>query len=121
MDRQTSEAVRQMLTDVIATHTEKMTGELNLIKQDLSYIKIQTTKTNGQVIRNTDDIQKLQQLLNKDHFLTCPNSDRIESLENIEVGRKGVWRFVVTLGSLAVGSFAIILTIVEIMKLIKKA
>jgi hypothetical protein len=120
MDRQTSEAVRQMLTDVIAAHTEKMTGEFNLMKQDLSYIKIQTTKTNGQVIRNTDDIQKLK-LLNKDHFLTCPNSDRIESLENIEVGRKGVWRFLVTVGSLAVGSFAIVLTIIEIMKLIKKA
>lgn len=47
----------------------------------LSFIKEQTTKTNGRVTKTEDDIKKLN-ILDSQHIANCPRVKDIEKLEN---------------------------------------
>lgn len=48
--------MRQMITDLLAIHTENIEGKFNVIRVELSAIKEQTTKTNGRVTRNEEAV-----------------------------------------------------------------
>ena len=49
MNHEDREEVRQMLTDILSGHVEKIDGQYRVIRAQLSAIEVQTTKTNGRV------------------------------------------------------------------------
>lgn len=106
-------AMRQILTDVLAVHTAEINGQFNLIKQELHFIKDQTTKTNGRVTRHDELFHKME-LIEKDHFLKCPNTERISTLEDDRTGKKSIESFVVKVGMFVAAVTGIVIAIIEL-------
>lgn len=117
MSKQDSDEIRQLLKDVLATHTAEINGQFNLIKQELSFIKEQTIKTNGRVNKHDELFQKMQ-LSEKDHFQHCPNTTRIEALEDVNVGKKSVDGFIIKVGGFFGAAILIVIAVIEL--IIKK-
>lgn len=113
MTQQDSNTIRQLLTDILSTHTAEIDGKFNLIKQELNFIKEQTTKTNGRVTKHDEIIQSIQ-MIEKDHFIKCPNTDRLGLLEDSETARKSVYRFIILVGSFVSTFIVIVIAIIEL-------
>lgn len=92
--------VRQMLTDILSGHHEELKGRLNVIQANLVRVETQTTKTNGRVTAIEDKIEILEKEEIK-HTVNCPNVVRIKSLEDAEISRKAIVKFVVGGAALA--------------------
>ena len=116
MNKLDREEMRQLLTDVLSAHTAEIGGQFQLIKQELGQIKEQTIKTNGRVNRHDEELQNLK-LIEKDHFVHCPNSDRLDNLETLKEQYVGAWNFIIK----AAATFsAIALIAIAILELIIK-
>lgn len=102
--------VRQMLTDVLRGHHEEMKGRLNVIQANLLRVEAQTTKTNGRVTIVEDKIEILEKEEIK-HSVNCPNESRIKTLEEAEISRKAIIRFVVG-GSALAGTIGALLAVI---------
>lgn len=121
MNSEDKAELREMLNNIMAVHSEKTTGEFNVIKVELAAIKEQTTKTNGRVNKLEDKIEvkisdkiiaidsRIETLKTNDieHILHCPHTARIQELENQQLSRKTVRNFVLVL----IASLSTILTI----------
>lgn len=88
-----TDVMRQLLTDVLATHTAQIDGKFELIKQELGQIKEQTTKTNGRVTRLEEKTEVLK-INDIEHVTHCPHASRIQSLENSELSKKSIYKFI---------------------------
>lgn len=98
---------RLMLTDVVNVLAAELNGKLDLINNEVGHIKVQTTLTNGRVTKLEEKTQTLRE--NEiDHLARCPNMVRIQTLENNETSRNGVFRFV----KIATGVIATLATII---------
>jgi predicted nuclease with TOPRIM domain len=98
---------REMITDIYATHNAKIDGKFNVIRVELAAIKEQTTKTNGRVTKLEDKIEtkitdKISNIDNRieilktndiEHILHCPNISKIQELENQQLSRKSITKF----------------------------
>ena len=93
--------IREMFSDIIGTHSEKMNGEFKLIRQELVTIKEQTIKTNGRVNALEEEAEKLRKA-DLEHSLKCPNVGRIIALEKSEFSRKAIIMFIIKALSVAV-------------------
>ena len=51
---------RQMFTDILEGHYQKVEGQFNLVNLKLSSIEAQTTRTNGRVTALEDKTEKLE-------------------------------------------------------------
>lgn len=69
MDSEDRKEVREMLTDVLSGHTEKIEGQYRVIRSQLSAIEIQTTKTNGRVTKLEDKVEKTEKDLEEYRML----------------------------------------------------
>jgi hypothetical protein len=105
MTLQDEQKTRQLISDVIGKPLAEIIGELKLQSQVIKTIDENTTKTNGKVAEHEKIIRNLLDLENG-HFVKCPNTDKIITLEKMEVGRKAISSFTwkqVTLGGVIAG------------------
>jgi len=90
------EIIEKMLYKAIESHSENvgllLGGKFDVINVKLDAIEKQTTKTNGRVNVIEMDIQGLKDA-NKVHVVSCPNTAKITTLEQMEFGRKAVKTF----------------------------
>jgi hypothetical protein len=105
--------IRQMLTDILSGHTEEMKGRFNVIHTNLIQIKEQTTKTNGRVtsLENEMETVKREELL---HVVNCPVIGRVKSLEEKELSRKAVVKFLLLIGGISGGIAGLIVGVLQI-------
>lgn len=79
MNHEDREEVRQLLTDILSGHVEKIDGQYRVIRSQLSAIEIQTTKTNGRVT----DLESKVVNVEKD-LLTHPvNCNQVNEIKEI--------------------------------------
>lgn len=109
------EAVRQMLSDVIALQTADLHKKLDLTIQELGFVKEQTTKTNGRVTKHDEVIRKLE-LEDANHLAKCPNMKRIEGLENDQSERGGALKFIRFAGWILFSVSALVIAWLELFK-----
>lgn len=69
-------SIRQMITDIGAANTAEIKGELALIKQEVSFVREQTTRTNGRVNRHDEEIKNLSKTEDL-HVVNCPHNEPI--------------------------------------------
>jgi hypothetical protein len=77
--------VRQMLTDIMEGHLQKIEGQYRLMTNQLSNIEIQTTKTNGRVTDLERNLKKLEKEVSEDlpHSIDgCPQGPTITELRD---------------------------------------
>ena len=60
MKHEDREEVRQMLTDILSGHVEKIDGQYRVIRAQLSAIEVQTTRTNGRVTELESQVVKIE-------------------------------------------------------------
>jgi len=107
MNKDDKEETRQMISDIIGKPLEDIIGRLNVMNANMVRIEGNTErtekhaeKTNGRV--NTLEKQMEQLKLDEiQHILKCPNNNRIQGLENNEVSRKAVAKFLIMASTLA--------------------
>ena len=61
MNHEDRNEVREMLSDILSGHVEKIEGQYHIIRAQLSAIEIQTTRTNGRVTEleaKVDEVEK---------------------------------------------------------------
>ncbi len=71
--------IKTMLSDILIVHNAKNESLFDVINYKLDAIEIQTTKTNGRVLKLEDKVQTLQ-LNENQHIINCPQAKRIEKL-----------------------------------------
>jgi len=113
MTREDENKVRQMIVDVIGRPLAEISGQLALLTQTTDVINAKVTVTNGKVAEHEKVIgQMIKDEIS--HFNKCPNTDKIITLEKMEVGRKAVsnftWKQVTWIGAVA-GTILTLLTI----------
>lgn len=100
MNKDDRDEARQMINDVIGKPLEEIIGRLNVIQANLVRVEGQTTKTNGRVTACEDKIETLEKDEIK-HAVNCPNLLRLKTLEEAEISRKAIIRFIVGGSALA--------------------
>lgn len=83
MNIKDKEDIRELIKNLIQIQNENIFGKFELIKQELNYIKEQTTKTNGRVT-NLESEMKDYELHKNDHLHNCPNNSKILKLEQFQ-------------------------------------
>ena len=110
MIKEDRDEIREMLNDILSGQTEEMKGRYNIIHTNLVQIKEQTTKTNGRVNVLDDEIAKLK--INEIKLEGyCPNTSRVIALENLEIGRKSVYKFITIVAGVTVGIISLAIAI----------
>ena len=103
MTKQEKEDIRELLGDVIATHTAEINGKFLVIDEKLNSITAQTTKTNGKVLRLEEKVQTLEKM-DLEHVINCPIAERVSTLENENLGAKSIriflWKVVAIAGTI---------------------
>lgn len=99
--------MRQMLTDVLSGHIEAIHGRLNVvhanlvrIEENTGRIETQTVKTNGRVTQLERDVVQMKMDETK-HTSNCPNNPRIKILEDNDLSRKAIAKFLLVATTLA--------------------
>jgi hypothetical protein len=110
-----TETDRRLIEQILEKHTVAVSGQYLLIKQELEYIKEQVTRTNGRVTRHDETLTSLQ-LESREHFIKCPQADRIDLLEQSETSRKSIYKFVVWVGSVVGAVSVIVIALLEYIK-----
>mgnify|MGYP003607020848 FL=1 len=105
--------LRQVLIDVIATHTAEIDGKFNVIQSELIHIKEQTTKTNGRVTKHDEMIGDLQKA-DIQHLVNCPMESRMKQLEISEFSKRGMWKMILIIAGSITGLTTIVSTILQI-------
>lgn len=102
MDANDRKEIRELMTDILAAHTEKVDGQYNLIAQKLESIEAQTTRTNGRVLKLENETvpninEKITKLNNSEmtHVLSCPITSRVLELEKDQIERKSIKKFLI--------------------------
>ena len=113
MNREDRTEMRELMTDIISSHTENVNGKFEVIKTELGAIKAQTTKTNGRVNSIEYEIEELK-LNDKTHLLSCPNTKRIVLLENQEISRNSIKDFLNNSWVKTVAAIGVIIALIEI-------
>jgi len=110
MVKEDRDEIREMLYDILSGQTEEMKGRYNIIHANLVQIKEQTTKTNGRVNVIDEEIEKLK-INDIKQAGYCPNTIRVAALENLEVGRKSVYKFISIVAGVTVGTVGVAMAI----------
>jgi len=80
MTREDRNEVREILTDILSGHVEKIDGQYRVIQAQLSSIEIQTTKTNGRVTElESQVIQVEKDLLT--HPINCNLTNEVREIK----------------------------------------
>lgn len=108
--------MRQMLTDVLSGHTEEMKGRFNVLHANLVRIEEQTTKTNGRVTMLEKQMNQLE-LDESQHVMKCPNASRIKAMEDNEISRKAIMKFIVVGAAVAGGGGGLVFSILKFLLL----
>lgn len=119
MTKDDRDEMRQLMKDVLYAHTAAIDGQFKVIASDLAHIKEQTTKTNGRVTK-LEDYRQSALLTEANHFQNCPVAGQVELLKIESTSRKSLRNFLVYAGSFVVGSAAVIVAVIEILKAIPK-
>ena len=116
MTRQDREEIRQLLLDVISSHTAEVDGKFNVIHEKLERIEAQTTKTNGRVnkLEEKTEILKINDI---EHITHCPNSEKIQLLMNSETKRIGIYKFVTIVAGVCATLATLVISYLELKKL----
>ena len=72
--------VREMLTDILSGHLEKIEGQYRLMTNQLANIEIQTTKTNGRVSHVEEKVNELENDILK-HPVNCTPAKEIKEIK----------------------------------------
>lgn len=89
----TPEQTRQLLLDVLAAHTAEINGKFDVINEKLDNIEVQTKRTNGRVTKLEEKTSVLE-INDLTHINECPNVARIQRLENTDLEKKSIFRFI---------------------------
>ena len=116
MDATDKAEMRQMMEDILSAHNKEIKGRLNVMQAHLVHIKEQTTRTNGRVTALEEAVDALHEADTK-HTITCPNIPRIVALENAELSRKTITKFI---AGVSVATGAIVGAVVAIIEFIIK-
>jgi len=92
---------RALIEDILGKFVEKVEGQFNVITVELGFIKQQTTKTNGTVIRHEQELKELNKAEIM-HTINCPHGKSIDELMAV----KKNWKVYATAG-LFLGFFAV--------------
>ena len=71
--------IKEMLHDILIGYQAKNESLFDIINYKLDAIEIQTTKTNGKVLKLEDKVQALQ-LNENQHIINCPQQKKIEKI-----------------------------------------
>lgn len=74
--------------------TSELSGQFNLIANDLAHIKEQTTKTNGRVTKLEGQMGTVL-LSEATHGQNCPVLPRLETLEKSELRKQSIYKFLI--------------------------
>ncbi len=117
-----SAETRQMIEDVIGRPLEDIIGRLNVLNANMARIEgntqraeNNTAKTNGRVDKLEDAVSELQKI-NLIHTVNCPNTKKIELLQNESVSRKSIVKFVSGVFAVAVAIIGIAIAVAQLMK-----
>jgi len=94
-------SMRMMITDLLATHTEKIEGKFNVIAVELLAIKVQTTKTNGRVNRHDEEFKLISKAEDM-HVINCPHNKPVADFVAIRRYWKPIVAGLAVMGCLAV-------------------
>lgn len=72
--------VRQMFTDILSGHVEKIDGQYRVILAQLSSIEIQTTKTNGRVSELESKIVEVEKDI-LTHPMNCNIAEEVKDIK----------------------------------------
>jgi hypothetical protein len=89
MTKADKDEMREMLTDILSGHIEKIDGKFNLIDEKLERIESQTTKTNGRVNR-LETVSMDTLIKQKEHIINCPLNERVKTLEGDVITSKTI-------------------------------
>ena len=116
MEKKDRDEMRELMQDILATHTAITDGKFNHIANELSAIKEKTTKTNGRINKmEQETIPAINERFQKiafdkiNHVLECPQAKRVKSLEDEQLSRKTLRNFFVVTIASAAGIVTIIL------------
>jgi len=112
MTKDDKDEIRQMLQDVMAGHLNEINGRFNILHSNLVGIKDQVTIANGRTRKLEDAVTELRQS-EITHVVNCPVAPRVKLLEDGEISRKSISKFIILMitMSAAIGGL-----IVRIMK-----
>lgn len=105
--------IRELITDLLNIHSEKIEGKFNLIDEKLERIELQTTKTNGRVTRLESVVVDIQ-IKDKEHIINCPIKERVNNLETETITTKTIRKMIIQGFTLAGVIAAIIYGLIEI-------
>jgi len=112
MTKDDKDEIRQMLNDVMNSHVNEINGRFNILHHTLLGIKEQVTIANGRTRKLEDAVIDLREK-EITHVISCPNNPRIQNLENAEISRKSVFKFVVLLATLSAAIGGLIVGIIK--------
>jgi hypothetical protein len=100
MNKGDKEEIREMLTDILGGHLENIDGKFNVIDEKINSVIVQTTRTNGRVLKLEDKTQTLE-IRDKEHIINCPIAERVKTLEDTRTGTKSIIRFIIQVITIA--------------------
>ncbi len=108
-----------VIESLLEANRKRMSGELsgqfNLITQELSHIKEQTTKTNGRVNKLESQMQGVL-ISEAGHDKNCPVIGKVEALEKSELRKQSIYKFLTWFGVSLAGLLTVFVSVIEIIK-----
>lgn len=105
--------IRQMLTDVLQGTINQIEGKLEVIHVDLKFTKNQTVRTNGRVNELENEVGRIK-MREIQHVAACPNTARLKSLEDKEISRKAVVKFLALASAVGGGVAGLVVSIMQL-------
>lgn len=113
MTKQDKQEMTLVFTDAIKNFKQIEILERELITQQLDRIEEQVKKTNGTVIKHSEQLNKLDREL--PHTTTnCPQNVRVEELWNNRVTEKKMWKITIAVASFISIVVGIVFTFIQI-------
>ena len=103
---------RQMLEDVIGRHLGELNNRISLLNASFVNIEKQVTIANGRTRKNEEAIIELNQK-EIQHTMTCPNLPRIKALEDSEISRKSISKFIILMITMSAAIGGLIVGILQ--------
>lgn len=94
MEHEEKKEILEHIQLIIENKLGKLDSNLQLIVQEVAFIKAQTTKTNGRVTVLEDNFYDLEKI-SESHYGKCPNNTIIREIQDTLLSRKSIrnWLF----------------------------
>lgn len=115
--------LKEFIKDLMETRAVKTDMEFKLIRQELSMIasntdviKAETTKTNGRVTKLEIRVNELEKI-SDNHYFNCPNNKTLRDLQDENLSRKSVRKWLLAAIGLAGLITGLVLSLLKLFSL----